>query len=142
MVEHGKFDILRISFLIAGHTKFSPDTLFSIITQTFVRSDVFTTVGLEEVAKQYATVVIDEGELVYKWRSLLSSPLPGIWGYHNFVFAHNPECHVQLKVCTLCYTGSMEKSKFHVNRGHIIAGNVIPTSDQSYKYKDNFPRLS
>ena len=43
MVQQRRVDFLRISFLIAGHTKFSPDLLFSKIAQTYNRSDVFTT---------------------------------------------------------------------------------------------------
>lgn len=34
MIKEGKFNFIRISFLIAGHTKFAPD-LFSRISQTF-----------------------------------------------------------------------------------------------------------
>ena len=38
MVEQKRVEFLRVSFLIAGHTKFSPDLLFSKITQTYVQT--------------------------------------------------------------------------------------------------------
>ena len=43
LVQQGRFDFIRISFLIAGHTKFGPDLLFFQVSQTFSRSDVFNT---------------------------------------------------------------------------------------------------
>ena len=46
MVQQGKFDFIRISFLIAGHTKFVPDLLFSKVSQSFSKSDIFTTTEL------------------------------------------------------------------------------------------------
>ena len=58
LVQEGRFNILRISFLIAGHMKFAPDLLFSKISHTFQRSDVFTTAELGEIAAKYASVVI------------------------------------------------------------------------------------
>lgn len=44
MVQQGKLDFLRVSFLIAGHTKFSPDMTFAKIAKSYNRSDVFNTV--------------------------------------------------------------------------------------------------
>ena len=71
MVQQGKLDFVHLSFFIAGHTKFTPDLLFSKISQTFSRSDVFTTEELGEVVGRYALVVIDDGEKVYQWRAVL-----------------------------------------------------------------------
>ena len=100
MVQQGRFDVLRISFLIAGHSKFSPDLLFSKVAQAFNRSDVFTTEELGALAEQHASVIIDDGTNVYKWRNLLSkkySALPGIRSHHDFIFARNPGADVQLR---------------------------------------------
>lgn len=66
MVQQGKFNFIRISFLIAGHTKFAPDFLFSKLSQTFSKSNVFTTNKLGEIAERYAYVVIDDGKKVYQ----------------------------------------------------------------------------
>ena len=52
--------MLRISFLIAGHTKFNPDLLFSRIAKTYNRCDVFfSTMELQaenDVVVNYANV--------------------------------------------------------------------------------------
>ena len=107
MVQQGKFDFIRISFLIAGHTKFTPDLLFSKLSQTFSQSDVFTTTELGKIAEQYAFVVIDEGERVYQWRGSL-------------IFVRQPGSDVKLKVRPLCYTGPISDSSFHVKRGYSL----------------------
>lgn len=39
MVQHEKFDVIRISFMIPGHTKFAPD-LFSKVSKSYGISDV------------------------------------------------------------------------------------------------------
>ena len=135
IVQQGYFDVLRISFLLAGHTKFAPDLLFSKVAQTFSKSDVFTTSELAEVAGQYADVVVDEGERVYKWRSSLVkySSLPGIRDLHDFIFARNPGMDVRLRVRPLCYTGAIRPTQFHVKRGYTLAESAIPTASLSYR---------
>ena len=80
-----KIDFLRLSFLIAGHTKFSPDLLFSNIAQSYNRSDVFTTNELKQVISSYATVIIDEGEIVQDWRTQITKKYSGIRTLHDFV---------------------------------------------------------
>ena len=49
MVQQKRVDFLHLSFLLAGHTKFSPDLLFSNIAQSYNRADVFTTEELKDV---------------------------------------------------------------------------------------------
>ena len=41
IIQQGIMDYLCISFMIAGHTKFSPDQLFSITARDFYSSDAF-----------------------------------------------------------------------------------------------------
>ena len=65
MVQHKIIDYIWLSFLIAGHTKFSPDLLFSKIAQSYNRSDVFTTEELKvAVISPYTEIIVDEGEIV------------------------------------------------------------------------------
>ena len=45
LVQH-KLDFFRESFMLAGHTKFSVDQVFSKISNTNRRSDVFTTAAV------------------------------------------------------------------------------------------------
>ena len=128
MVLQKQLDFLRLSFLIAGHTKFSPDLLFSKIAQSYNRSDVFTT---EELISTYATVII---ELVCDWRSPITkkfSKLPGIRTLH--VYSRNAS-GVVATVRDLCYTGSyVPSTTSHVLRGRVASECVIPdTETQNY----------
>ena len=88
LIQQGKLDFIRISFLIAGHTKFTPDLLFSKIAQRYNRSDVFSTKELCEVIALHAEVIVDSGEIVCNWRANLAkySKFPGIRTFHDFVF--------------------------------------------------------
>ena len=110
MVSQGKFSFIRISFLIAGHTKISPDLLFSKIAQSYNRSDVFSTKELKDIVSRYSGVVVDVGTIVCDWRSTLAkySKLPGIRSLHDFIFALNTVTNtVVAKVQKKCYTGRL-----------------------------------
>ena len=87
LVQQGIMDFIQVSFLIAGHTKFSLDLLFSKIAQTYNRSDVFTTEELREIVARYATVVHGDGTIVCDWRNVLMkySKLPAIRTLHDFI---------------------------------------------------------
>ena len=53
--------------MIAGHTKFSPDRLFSQVVNSYNRKDVFTISELEELCSLHASTRIEDGTLVLKW---------------------------------------------------------------------------
>ena len=130
MLQQKKIDFLHLSFLIAGHTKFAPDLLFSKIAQSYNRSDVFTTEELKEIISPYAEVVIDEGKLVCNWRNPLArkySKVQGIRSLHDFIYVTNPVTSVVLaKVRKFCYAGSFQQSPSHVLRGRDVKESVIP----------------
>lgn len=133
IVQQKRISFLRVSFLIAGHTKFFPDLLFSQIAQTYKRSDVFTTEELKDVISVYADVVIDSGDIVCDWRNSMTkySKLPGIRSLHDFIFTTNPTTSsVITKVRKNCYTGGFENAKFHVTSGFNVSDNAIPKSRQ------------
>ena len=73
LIQQDVLHFIRISFLIAGHTKFSPDLLFLKITQTYSWSDVFNTDELGDIVSPYATVTLADGTMVHDWRSALIS---------------------------------------------------------------------
>ena len=50
MVQHGVLDIIRIPFLLTGHTKFVPDCVFASIANSYNRSDVFNSQALVDIA--------------------------------------------------------------------------------------------
>ena len=135
MVQHKKLNFVRISFLIAGHTKFEPDLLFSKVSQSFSRSDTFTVQELGRVAAPYASVVIDDGHLVREWREALSKymKLPGVRNLHDFVCVRSPTTgNAKVRVRELCYEGSIRDASIHVSRGSLPLDNIIPGEEASY----------
>ena len=137
MVQHGKLELIRVSFMIAGHTKFSVDRLFSNISQTFSRSDVFTTQDLSNIAARYAsTVVIDDGDLLLDWRNILSkyTKMPGIRAQHDFICARRPSTSdAMMPVRKLCYEGPIEDSTIKLASGRSASEVAIPDRTSSYK---------
>ena len=108
MVQQGKFDSICISFMIPGHTKFVPDQLFSKIAKIYNKSDMFTTVELQNVVLQYADVVVDNGNIVSDRRIKLS--FPGIRSLYDFLFLKN---WVTGKVVSkVCYSGNYTNYTF------------------------------
>ena len=141
MVQQDVFEFIRISFMIAGHTKFSPDHLFARISKSFNCSDVFTAEELKEIAAPYADVIIDNGEVVVDWRNSLSAKykkFPGIRSYHDFVFAKNITTqHVMVRQRRLCYTGAFETMNVQVVTGQSSEDDIIPGADKTYLALNN-----
>ncbi len=85
-------------------TKFSPDLVFTKITKSYNRSDVFNTEELKRVIGLHADVVVDSGETVSDWRANQEkySKLMGIRSVHNFVIAVTcRQCRMQDKTAML-----------------------------------------
>ena len=60
--------------MIAGHTKFAPDRLFSFIGSAYKAADIFTVDELQSLCAQSAqTVVIEKGENTLAWRETIST---------------------------------------------------------------------
>ena len=93
--------------MLAGHTKFSVDQVFSKISNTNRRSDVFTTAQLGDIAGLYADVIIDNGELIFDWRNALAekyTTFPGIKKLHDFVTVCHPSTqNAAIKAREFCY---------------------------------------
>ena len=67
--------------MIPGHTKFSPDLLFSRIAKSYYKLDVFNESDLQVISEQFSHVVIDHGGIVRMWREKVGekyTSLPGI----------------------------------------------------------------
>ncbi|MGJ8945938.1 hypothetical protein AB9K17_23905, partial [Salmonella enterica subsp. enterica serovar Kentucky] len=64
ILQHNILDYFRISFIVAGQTKFAPDLLFSVTAWDFYASDVFNERELVAVMERRASVVIDSGRIV------------------------------------------------------------------------------
>ena len=146
MVQQGRCDFIRISFVIAGHTKFAPDLLFSKIAKSYNQSDVFTTNELKDIIARYADVTVDDGSLVYDWRDPLSkkySKLPGIRSQHDFIYTKNSLTgQVVSKTRSLCYTGPFNNATIHVLSGKDPTDGAIPGDEQTYHYLNKVRNLS
>ena len=64
-------DHVHISFMIAGHTKFAPDRLFSAIGSAYKAADVFTIDDLKMLCDQSASTYVEKGDQVFTWRECL-----------------------------------------------------------------------
>lgn len=135
ILQQNILDYFRVSFMMAGHTKFAPDLLFSVTTRDFFASDVFNERELVAVMEQHASVVIDSGRIVRVWRETLTnkySNLPGIRGLHDFLALHNSGQDTVMKVRERCYTGTFKDTPMKITRGMSTSDRGIPGVDQSY----------
>ena len=143
MVEQKKLDFIRISFMIAGHTKFSVDQLFSRVAQSYNRSDIFNTTELSSCISQYADTLIDQGEIVQHWRlSLVKyTKLPGIRSLHDFIITRSPATgNASIRVRNYCYEGSIRNATIGIASGHSASEDAFPV--QSYSQSGNMCALS
>ena len=89
---------ITLSFMIVGHTKFTPDSCFGLIKQRFRHTSVQTLSDISHVVTESATVNRvqlvgnEQGEVfvhTYDWMSFFAPKLkkvPGIKQYHQFNF--------------------------------------------------------
>ena len=96
--------------MVAGHTKFAPDQMFSVIAHAYYASDIFNEKQLREVISRHATVVMDNGKIVRSWREVVGekySNLQRIRELHDFLALRNRGCNAIMKVSKTCYTGAL-----------------------------------
>ena len=145
MVQQQKMDFVRVSFLIAGHTKFSPDIVFAKIAKSYNRSDIFNSEDLQNVISQHADVTVDHGEIVHDWRENLTkySKMPGIRSLHDFVFVKNSATGKMVcKTRPLCYEGSFTNATMHIMSGRQVEEDIIPDGTQTYLSKRKLRKIS
>ncbi len=96
----GKSSNVKISFMIAGHTKFAPDRFFGLLKKTYRRTTVSSLPEIEKMVaassiagKNIPQVIVDSSGkrhvIWYDWSSFLSpyfTTIPGISSYHSFRF--------------------------------------------------------
>ena len=134
-VEGRHLDHLRFCFLLAGHTKFSPDRLFSLVANAYNREDVFTPEDLHRICSRFSTASIEDGTSILSWRSALVnkySELAGVRKLHDFLIVR-VEDKVVMKVRDSCHKGSVVASPLHVTNP---AASASPTSSYSQARKD------
>ncbi len=100
-VEQGQLDYIRFCFMVAGHTKFTPDRLFAQIANSYNKEDVFTMSELQAICSSHAHTTVDDGTAVLQWRESIStkySDLPGVHKHHDFLIARGANGSVAMKL--------------------------------------------
>ena len=117
LVEKRTLDHFRFCFLVAGHTKFSPDRLFALTGNAYNRADVFTAGELLEICQRFSTSCIEDGSHIFDWRSAMAkkySDLPGVRKMHDFLIVRGINDQVLMKVRTSCHSGTPIESPLRV----------------------------
>ena len=93
---------ISLSFMVVGHTKFTPDSCFGLLKQRFRKTHVQCLTDIARVVEESATVntvkiVGSESGIVYvpiyNWLSHFTQyfkKVSGIKSYHQFIF-HNTQ---------------------------------------------------
>ena len=138
MVQHGVIDYLRFSFLIAGHTKFDVDRVFSVTAKAYNTADVFNTQELLQVMTRSDNIcgVIVTGDSILNWRDSVSqkySKLPGIRELHDFLIVRNPTTkNAMMFVREFCHEGAPKPTSLKVNNASSPEVNCFPSPSDSY----------
>ena len=135
VVQLNIIDYFRIAFMVAGHTKFAPDQLFSLTARDFYASAVFNESELIAVMERHASVVLDSGRIVRAWRETVTkkySKLQGIRALHDFIALRNRGEDAVMKVRDSCYTGILKNTPMKFSKGMSPSDVAIPGVGQSY----------
>jgi hypothetical protein len=117
LVQKHTLDHCRFCFLLAGHTKFSPDRLFTLTGNEYNRSDVFTAEELLQICQKFSTASIATGSSIFDWRSAMAkkySDLPGVRKMHDFLIVRSINDRVVMKVRASCHSGNAIESPLRV----------------------------
>lgn len=103
---------IHISFMVAGHTKFAPDRLFSITGCAYKTADVFCTEDLKTICEQAGVTFTIEGV------SAKYSSLPGVRKLHDFLIVRSNTDQVVMKVREKIFSGawSYTYSTIHIHK--------------------------
>ena len=137
-VQHDILSYFRVSFMIAGHTKFAPDRLFALCAKSFYASDVFSEADFSSVMGQHADVTFDHGRIVRCWRECVTtkySNLPGIRSLHDFLAIKNPGQQAVMKVRNLVYAGPLIDTPMKLIGDYSPTTRVIPTINDTIAAK-------
>ena len=105
----GLHNSITMSFMLVGHTKFSPDWCFGLLKQKYQKSYVSCLQDIVDVVNQSADVNtaqlvgLQDGEVlvpIYDWATFLGEhfrKVPQLKSYHHFTFHHRTPGLVRLK---------------------------------------------
>ena len=128
LVSSHMLDNLRFCFLVAGHTKFSPDRLFALAGNAYNRSDIFNEEELLAIYQGFGRACLEDGSNVRSWRKTLEkkySDLPGVRKLHDFLTVRISDDEVVMKVRSNCHTGALGNSALRIiNPSEVCSPNT------------------
>jgi len=99
---------IRISFMVPGHTKFAPDTLFSQVARTYYNNDIMITDDIVKCIIPYAQCRIVTSHNIGWWKAELETKykkLPQVKSYCDFLIEKDSNNSVNLYAKAHCYEG-------------------------------------
>ena len=72
IVQQSIFKYFRLSFMVAGHTKFPPNHRFALTAKPFYASDIFNEKELISEMENPATLTFDSGCIMRCWRDTVT----------------------------------------------------------------------
>lgn len=147
-----RHETIRLSFLIAGHTKFSPDCGFGLIKRKFRRTkidclrDIQRVVDLSSEMNISRLVGSERGNtevVTYDWTNFLSQyyrKLKKIKQFHHFFFEASGNVKAQANLISPCETENIvKKLPDTTSLPQIIPANGLSIQRQWYLYQDIRP---
>ncbi len=112
LVQHNHFDTVKFCFLVAGHAKFDPDRLFSIIAHAYNHNDVFITDQLVTLIQNTLEpkgecISINSREVV-SWKQLLKAkygPFEDLKKFREFLIKRDDYGRTLVFHKACCYDG-------------------------------------
>ena len=99
--------------MIAGHTKFAPNRLFTTLAKNFYSSDCFNEASFVRVYQENSSVVFDKGGIVQCWQDV-TQKYSNLSTHIMIFLAVNK---VVMKIHELCYTGTLQNTPMHLTKG-------------------------
>jgi hypothetical protein len=127
VIRSGMIDPIHVAFMVAGHTKFDPDRMFSAIANGYNNSDIFNIDELCSLCQLYSKATVSDGSNVYPWREYLKekyTDFPGTCKYHGYVTTSDHRGKVTMKVCEKCYRSEFENAGMKCLRGNPKLGQA------------------
>ena len=134
IVQSGTWDSILTAFMVAGHTKFDPDRMFSSIANGYKHSDLFNIEELCNLCQLYTNASVTDGSDVYPWREYLMakySDLPGTRKYHGYLTTGDHRGKVSVKVREKCYRGEFTNVNLKRLKGNPQLGPPYSTQKKS-----------
>lgn len=92
----------------------------------------------EELYQQHSSFTVEIGGIVRCWRDVVTqkySNLPGIRLYHDFSAIKNPGAEAVMKVCELCYAGTLWDMPMRLTMGYTNEAIALPTVNYTAQRK-------